>query len=107
MRLALAVLIAALTVAIAAPAGVAATKTVVLKDIKFKPGTVQINRGSRVRWVWRDPSTPHNVKSRGKRRFRSSGTKQSGTHTVRFRRRGTYRYVCTIHPGMSGKVIVG
>jgi plastocyanin len=26
---------------------------------------------------------------------------------VRFRRPGTYRYVCTIHPHMRGRVIVG
>jgi plastocyanin len=31
----------------------------------------------------------------------------TGTYTVRFRRPGTYRYVCTIHPNMRGRVIVG
>jgi plastocyanin len=84
----------------------AATRQVVLKDIDFKPASVTIRRGDRVRWVWRDIRTPHNVISRGRLRFRSSAVKETGTHVVRFRRRGTHRYVCTIHPGMAGKVIV-
>jgi plastocyanin len=31
----------------------------------------------------------------------------TGTYTVRFTRPGAYRYVCTIHPNMKGRVIVG
>ena len=87
-------------------AGAAATRTVVLKDIDFTPSTVQIRRGSRVRWVWKDPRVSHDVTSRGRNRFRSSQTKLTGTHAVRFRRKGTYRYTCTIHPSMVGKVVV-
>jgi plastocyanin len=95
-----------LSAAAAAPAGSATTKRVVLKDIEFTPATVSIRRGDSVRWVWRDPSVSHDVTSRGRLRFRSSATKLTGTHTVRFRRKGTYRYVCTIHPNMLGKVVV-
>ncbi len=86
--------------------GAARTVTVVLKDVDFKPSTVRIRRGDSVRWVWRDGSTPHNVRSRGARRFKGSGTRTQGRHTVRFRRAGTYRYVCTIHIGMDGRVVV-
>ena len=87
-------------------AGAAGVKRVVLKDIDFSPATVTIRRGDSVRWVWRDPRVSHDVTSRGRLRFRSSETKLTGTHTVRFRRKGTYRYVCTIHPSMLGKVVV-
>lgn len=102
------VVAAALLCTAAAPldAGAAGVKRVVLKDIEFTPATVTIQRGDSVRWVWRDPRVSHDVTSRGRRRFRSSDTKLSGTHTVRFRRKGTYRYSCTIHPGMLGKVVV-
>ncbi len=92
--------------ALPAPAADARTKEVVLADIEFGPATLKIHRGDRVRWIWRDGITPHDVTSRGRRRFRSSETKSDGTHRVRFRRRGTYRYVCTIHFGMDGKVVV-
>ncbi len=86
--------------------GAARTATVVLEDVDFKPSTVRIKRGDSVRWVWRDGATPHNVRSRGSRRFKGSGTKTDGRHTVRFRRSGTYRYVCTVHIGMDGRVVV-
>jgi len=88
-------------------ADAARTRTVVLEDIAFSPKTVRISRGDRVRWVWRDgPFTEHNVRSRGTRRFKGSSTKAEGTHVVRFRRSGTYRYLCTLHPGMSARIVV-
>ena len=87
-------------------ADAARTRTVALEDIAFTPETARISRGDRVRWVWRDESTPHNVRSRGSRRFKGSGTKTTGSHIVRFTRAGTYRYVCTIHIGMDAKVVV-
>ena len=88
------------------PAASAGVKRVEMKDIDFTPATVTIRRGDSVRWVWRDQRVSHDVTSRGRLRFRSSQTKLTGTHTVRFRRKGTYRYVCTIHPSMLGKVVV-
>jgi plastocyanin len=87
-------------------ADAAAVKTVVLRDIEFTPASVSIARGGSVRWSWKDPSASHNVTSRGRNRFRSSDTRLKGTYTVRFTRKGTYRYVCTIHPNMLGKVVV-
>ena len=84
----------------------ASTRAVVLRDIDFKPHTVKLHRGDSVRWRWDDGDTSHNVTSRGKARFKSSTTKSTGTYVVRFRRAGTYRYVCTLHPGMAGRVVV-
>jgi plastocyanin len=81
----------------------ASGKSVGMKNLRFHPATVTISRGQTVTWKFDDGSTPHNVISN---RFRSSPTKSSGTYTVRFTRAGTYSYVCTIHPGMRGKVIV-
>jgi plastocyanin len=79
------------------------THTVVLKEIRFHPATLTIHRGESVRWVWRD-STEHNVT------FHSfhSRTQETGTFTVRFNRKGTFSYRCTIHveEGMRGKIIV-
>ena len=105
-RLTFLLLATALGAACAAGAPAATTKQVVLEDIEFKPARVTVRRGDRVRWVWRDVRTPHNVASRGRHRFRSSATKTTGTHVVRFRKRGAHLYVCTIHPGMAGKVTV-
>jgi plastocyanin len=80
--------------------------TVRIKDIDFHPRTMTVQRGDSVRWVWLDGTTPHNVRSIGSSRFRSSPTKTRGTFTVRFTRAGTYRYVCTIHFNMKAKIVV-
>lgn len=91
----------------AAPAAASGVKVVKLQDFEIRPATVRIRRGGTVEWRFLDRPGPHNVTSRGERRFRSSASKQTGTHRVRFRRSGTYRYLCTIHPNMRGKVVVG
>ena len=87
-------------------AHVARTATVVIKNIDFSHHTLRIDRGDSVRWRFADAGVSHNVTSRGRPHFRSSNSMQSGTYVVRFTRAGTYRYVCTIHPGMRGRVIV-
>jgi|SRR3954452_2552853 plastocyanin len=94
------------SVLVVTSAPAASTRTVVLRDIAFTPQKVTIRRGDCVRWRWNDRGTSHNVTSRGKARFKSSPIKSTGTYSVRFRRRGTYLYVCTLHPGMAGRVVV-
>lgn len=92
----------------AAPATAAApsSATVTARDIDFHPSTVTVRKGGTVTWRFVDDPAPHNVTSRGTKRFRSSQTKLSGTYRVRFTRAGTYRYICTIHPNMDGQVRV-
>lgn len=80
--------------------------TVVLKDIEFSKPKVTIRRGQTVTWRWQDGLTPHNVYSKGRPRFKGADTRKTGKHVVRFTKAGTYRYVCTIHPGMKGSVVV-
>lgn len=83
-----------------------AVKVVKLQDFQVRPATVRIRRGRTVEWRFLDRPAPHNVTSRGRQRFRSSPSKRSGTYRVRFRKSGTYRYICTIHPNMRGRVVV-
>lgn len=79
---------------------------VVLKDVAFNKPVVRIHPGARVTWSWEDPYTNHNIHSRRSPRFKGASTRQKGTYTVRFTKQGTYRYECTIHPGMYGTVVV-
>jgi plastocyanin len=79
----------------------ASTHTVTLRNFAFHPATMNINHGESVKWVWRDEAQ-HNVTFRG---FHSR-TQLKGSYTVRFARRGTFKYRCTIHPEMRGKVVV-
>lgn len=82
----------------------AGTHTVTLKNIRFHPGNLSINRGDTVTWLWRDGSTEHNVTGNG---FHSR-TQTHGSYSVRFTHSGTFSYRCTIHEaeGMRGKIIV-
>ncbi len=84
-------------------ASAASTHAVILKNLRFHPATININRGDSVRWLWED-STVHNVTFHG---FHSR-TQRRGSYTVTFSRRGTFSYECTIHVrlGMKGEVIV-
>jgi len=78
--------------------------TVTLKNLAFHPGTLNIERGDNVTWVWRDGETEHNVTFHG---FHSR-TQAQGSYTVRFAHTGTFSYECTLHvaEGMRGKIVV-
>ena len=93
------------------PQGTASKGTSVsVKDDFFSPKTKRVSSGTKVTWRWRG-SDPHNVKFRkvpsGASR-RGSDTQSSGRFSRTFRKRGRYRYVCTIHEsvGMTGSIRV-
>src|SRR3954449_2864324 len=57
--------------------------------------TVSIRKGGVVKWVWAD-GKPHNVKGPG---FRSDAKTGKGkTYSHRFRKRGTFKIICQVHP---------
>ena len=86
----------------------AARKTIAVKDDVFSPKRTTISKDTLVTWRWASDAGDHNVVSRGTKRFRNSGTQDAGVHRVRFRKAGTYRYVCTLHEdkGMTGRITV-
>jgi plastocyanin len=84
----------------------AAGKTVTLRNIAFSPKSLSISRGTTVTFTWKDERTAHNVVSKGTKRFTSIPTRETGSRSRRFTKAGTYRYVCTLHPGMAGRIIV-
>jgi plastocyanin len=104
-----------LTVAwmVVAPAGISpaevrdaalAPRRVRIVDYTFSPRVITIARGTRVRWTNADPAA-HTATSVGG--SWNSGTLLPGESYVRlFRRRGRFRYLCTIHPAMAGTVRV-
>lgn len=83
----------------------ATTKTVRVGDNFFSPRSITISKGTTVRWRWVGERRHSVVATRGAT-FRST-TKTSGTYSRTFRRRGTVRYICTVHPAsMRGTVSV-
>jgi plastocyanin len=73
-----------------------------IADYRFSPRTLKIKRGKRVKWSW-NSNAPHNVKF--SRLHKKSRTVKRGSFRLRFKERGTYRYLCTVH-GFTGKVVV-
>jgi plastocyanin len=80
-----------------------ATKKVGVRGLKFSPKTVTVKKGTTVRWSWKG-SVPHNVSGKG---FKSK-TAGKVTFSRKFSKKGTYKYVCTLHKaqGMTGTVKV-
>ena len=70
-----------------------------LGDNFFKPTKLTVTVGTTVTFTWRGSNT-HNVKvTSGPQKFKSTN-QSSGTYTFTFTKAGTYKIVCTFHPGM-------
>lgn len=89
-----------------ASSAAAAGRSVTLRDIAFSSERLVVPAGTTVTFRWRDGGTRHDVTSVGHKRFRTIRSRTSGDRRVRFTRGGTYRFVCTLHPGMSGSIVV-
>ncbi len=70
-----------------------------LGDNVFKPTKLTVAAGTTVTFTWTGSNT-HNVKvTSGPQKFKSPN-QSSGTYMFRFTKAGTYKIVCTFHPGM-------
>jgi plastocyanin len=77
--------------------------TVVAKDNRFSPAAIQVPTSTEVTWSFQDGQVPHNVHGDG---WGSGEPQRSGTFRHTFDRPGTYDYTCTLHPRMTGRVVV-
>jgi plastocyanin len=77
---------------------------VIMKNFDFQPMEIAIPAGASVTWRNLD-GEPHTVTSTDGA-FRSGALDQNDTYTFRFAKPGVYRYVCSIHPKMTARVIV-
>lgn len=76
--------------------------TVNIKDLKFAPETIEINKGETVTWKNED-SASHTVAFDA---FQSGTMKQGDTFEHIFDTVGTFSYYCGNHPSMTGTVKV-
>lgn len=96
---------AAALAAVAVPVGIGATadasttRTIKLSGMKFSPSRITIHKRDKIRFVWADGGKtgghtlvgPHvNVK-----------LQKTGSKTVTFKKAGSFKYICTVHPGMT------
>jgi plastocyanin len=80
--------------------------TVEIRNFEFQPAAVTVHPGDTVEWKNED-NVPHTATAETPKPGFDSGTIQPGeTWRYEAREKGTYNYICTIHPYMKGKLIV-
>ena len=82
----------------------AETSEVKIDNFSFGPGTLTVPVGTSVTWTNRD-DIPHTVVSTDGV-FKSKVLDTDEKFSFTFGKAGTYPYFCSIHPKMTGKVIV-
>jgi plastocyanin len=82
----------------------AAPVEVKIDNFSFSPATITVPAGTTVRWTNRD-DIPHTVVS-DDQKFASKALDTDDQYSYTFTKPGTYPYFCSIHPKMTGKVVV-
>ncbi len=82
----------------------AANAEVKIDNFSFGPATVTVPVGATVTWINRD-DIPHTVVSTDGV-FKSKVRDTDETFSYTFTKAGTYPYFCSVHPKMTGKVVV-
>lgn len=72
---------------------------------RFVPATVTVKVGTRVTWS-NLTNAPHTVTGRGGWKFASKMFTTNHSVSFTFKKAGSYRYYCAIHPSMKGTIIV-
>ena len=90
-----------------------ATAPCVAANNCFSPNPLYVSQGTTV--TWRNTDTVSHYVTSGKSTDATTGTifdsgnliKPGGTYQFTFATAGAYNYYCTVHPWMTGQVIVG
>ena len=100
MLLAVVTLSAAERTVAGGPAGV----DVKIDNFSFAPAAITVKAGTQITWTNAD-DIPHTVVS-DDRSFKSKVLDTDEKFTLTASQPGTYSYFCSIHPKMTGKVVV-
>ena len=73
-----------------------------IDNFNFSPGTTEVGTGESVTWTNRD-DVPHTVVSK---LFKSKVLDTDEKFSYTFSKAGTYPYFCSLHPKMTGKIVV-
>lgn len=86
--------------------GAPASVEVKIDNFSFSPATLTVPAGTTVRWTNRD-DIPHTVVSTDDpKAFKSKVLDTDEKFSFTFSKAGTYPYFCSVHPKMTGTVIV-
>ena len=76
-----------------------------IKDFMFIPQTITVKSGQSITWINRDDE-PHTVVSVEKQFKKSPPLDTDQAFTITAGAPGTYTYFCSVHPKMTGTIIV-
>ena len=79
--------------------------TIEIKDFAFNPQKIIVKSGEKITWINRDEE-PHTVVSVGKKFQKSSGLDTDQEFSIIAGAPGTYEYFCSVHPKMTGTIVV-
>ena len=88
----------------AAAAAPARVQSVAIDNFAFAPQVIVVAPGTTVTWTNADDD-PHTVVANDKS-FHSPAMDTDDSYSFTFTRPGEYAYFCSLHPHMTGKVIV-
>ncbi len=77
---------------------------ITMKNFMFSPVPLTIKAGTTVTWTNLDEEPHTAVSDTGL--FRSGAMDTNESFSFTFDKPGTYRFICTIHPRMTGTIIV-
>lgn len=80
--------------------------TVTIRNFAFAPATLKVTVGTTVTWTNRDTDAHTVTSQQGGGPLRSAPLNTGQSYEYTFTKAGTYPYLCTIHPFMTGAVEV-
>ncbi|WP_250473953.1 cupredoxin family copper-binding protein [Caballeronia sp. GAFFF1] len=81
-----------------------AAPTITIDNFAFSQPTLTVPAGTKVTWINRDDML-HTVVDEAKS-FKSDPLDSGDTFSHEFDRPGTYKYFCSLHPHMTGTIVV-
>src|SRR4029434_4503694 len=76
-----------------------------IKDFVFNPQTITVKSGEKITWINRDEE-PHTIVSVEKQFKKSSALDTDQEFSITAGPPGTYTYYCSVHPKMTGTIVV-
>jgi len=83
----------------------AAENKIEIKDFAFNPQRITVKSGQKITWINHDEE-PHTVVSVEKQFKKSSALDTDQEFTITAGAPGTYTYYCSVHPKMTGTIVV-
>jgi plastocyanin len=88
-----------------ADSNVSSGNRIEIKDFAFNPQTITVKSGEKITWINRDEE-PHTIVSVEKQFKKSSALDTDQEFTITAGAPGTYTYFCSVHPKMTGTIVI-